>query len=84
MGGIDEDLLRSRVNAVTGEKQKEVVGSQMRLAEALADVDAATLLDEQNVNDLKTNFNQSGGTPTELRARIRLDCAYIANFAARG
>lgn len=88
MGGIArgavsayEDLLRSRVNAVTGEKQKEVVGSQMRLAEALADVDAATLLDERDLNDLKTNFNQSGGTPTELRARIRLDCAYIANLA---
>ena len=74
---VYEERLRSRIYAFTGHKQVEKSASHMRLAEATADVDAASLMLDRDLKEM-ASLIERGPIPNDTRARYRLDSAYIA------
>lgn len=71
------ERMRTRVLAITGERQRDLVSSHLRLARATADVGAARLMLEDSVTRLTSTY--AGGAQFDLqdRARVRLMAGHV-------
>ncbi|WP_165963986.1 acyl-CoA dehydrogenase family protein [Actinomadura sp. KC216] len=80
--GSFENLMRTRRLAYSGAPYSEVVGAQLRLAKATAELRAARLLFDDTVRWVQDTY--AGGAALDLdgRARCRLIAAHVTDVAA--
>ncbi|MEO3824674.1 acyl-CoA dehydrogenase family protein [Actinomadura sp. B10D3] len=76
------ERMRGRVMAYSGERQRDLAGAQIRLAQAGADLAAARLLLEDALRDVVTAV-AGGACDLRLRARARLVAAHVAGTSRR-
>ncbi|MFC5749892.1 acyl-CoA dehydrogenase family protein [Actinomadura rugatobispora] len=79
------ERMRGRVMAYTGERQRDQMSGQIRVASATADLAAARLLLEEAVRDLTDPEGADGDGIRSIprRARARLVAAHVAGTARR-
>ncbi len=81
-----EDLMRGRVEGISGARAAERPANHLRLAESSAEVDAARLLMRRNLRQLIEWAETGVEIPIDERLRIRRDITFggmICNRAAR-
>ncbi|MFD0856514.1 hypothetical protein ACFQ07_30025, partial [Actinomadura adrarensis] len=77
------DRMRNRVMAYTGERQRDLMGSQIRLASASADLSAARLLLQNTLRDVCETTNAVEELGLHRRARARLVAAHVVSTARK-
>jgi len=77
-----EEQIRSRIFALTGESQLQTVSAQIRLADAAANADSASLILQSSLEDM-TRHMQAGTLPLAARAKYRLRAAFLAGLCRR-
>ncbi|MFI0351164.1 acyl-CoA dehydrogenase family protein [Actinomadura sp. 9N407] len=77
------DRMRDRVMAYTGQRQRDLIGSQVRLAAATADLSAARLLLEDALREVCRSAAEGRGLEMRERARARMVAAHVAGTARR-
>jgi alkylation response protein AidB-like acyl-CoA dehydrogenase len=84
-GAVDsfEELMRGRVEGISGEHAGERPANQLRLAESSAEVDAARLLMRKNLRDLVEWANTETEIPIGERLRIRRDITFGGKLCYR-
>jgi len=84
-GAVDsfEELMRGRVEGISGEHAAERPANQLRLAESSAEVDAARLLMRKNIGDLIEWAETESEIPIGERLRIRRDITFSGKLCYR-
>ncbi|WP_344276511.1 acyl-CoA dehydrogenase family protein [Actinomadura napierensis] len=77
------ERMRSRRMAYSGERQRDLMSGQIRLAAATADLAAARLLLEDALRDVSEAAAAGDGIDLHRRARARLVAAHVAGTARR-
>lgn len=78
-----EELSRTRVARLSGVAVANMVGVQLRLAEASAEVDCARLLMRHDLDEILALGAREEPMPLETRLRCRRDHAYVSTLSVR-
>ena len=85
LGAIDafREKLRTRVIVFAGGAQLDKVPSQLRMVEAMAEIECAEILIKRDSNELANLARQDQEPSSELRARTLFDNAYGTTLFTR-
>lgn len=78
-----EARARTRTFTFDHKQQSKQVGTQMRLARALAVIRSCTALQESVLGDLAESTSHDGGRSPEVRAEVRMYAAYIVDVCQK-